>query len=85
METLKEAAEGYSERHQDVSGALGKYLVSAVFQDGASWQQGRSYSEQEVYELLLKHQSSYRSTVRNTSPLDWSFDVKQWFEQNKKK
>ena len=28
------------------------------------------YTEQEVYELLLKHQSAYRSAVRNTSPLD---------------
>jgi hypothetical protein len=45
----------------------------------------RMYSEEEVYELLLKHQSAYRSAVRNTSPLDWSFDVKQWFEQFKKK
>ena len=48
-------------------------------------QQERMYSEEEVYELLLKHQSAYRSTVRNTSPLDWSFDIKQWFEQFKKK
>ena len=47
-------------------------------------QQERSYSEEEVYELLLKHQSAYRSAVRNTSPLDWSFDIKQWFEQFKK-
>ena len=45
----------------------------------------KMYSEQEVYEILLKHQSAYRSAVRNTSPLDWSFDVKQWFEQHKKK
>jgi hypothetical protein len=45
----------------------------------------RMYSEEEVYELLLKHQSAYRSAVRNTSPLDWSFDIKQWFEQFKKK
>jgi len=45
----------------------------------------KMYSEQEVYEILLKHQSAYRSAVRNTSPLDWSFDVKQWFEQFKKK
>ncbi len=47
--------------------------------------QERMYSEEEVYELLLKHQSAYRSVVRNTSPLDWSFDIKQWFEQFKKK
>jgi hypothetical protein len=39
QEKLKEASKNYSERHQDVSGTLGKYLVSAVFQDGAKWQQ----------------------------------------------
>ena len=45
----------------------------------------KGYSEEEVFELLLKHQSDYRSSVRNTSPLDWSFDIKDWFEQFKKK
>jgi hypothetical protein len=43
------------------------------------------YSEEEVYKLLLKHQSDYRSSVRNSYPLTWSFDIKEWFEQNKKK
>ena len=56
-ETLEEVAKGYSERHQDVSGNLGKYLVSAVFQDGAKWQQERmlkfildedNYTEEEL-------------------------------------
>jgi hypothetical protein len=51
-ETLKDAAEKYSKRHQDVSGTLGKYLVSAVFQDGANWQCERMYSEEEV-DLLV--------------------------------
>ena len=45
----------------------------------------RSYSEEEVFELLLKHQSDYRSAVRNTSPLNWSFDINKWFEKSKKK
>jgi len=52
---------------------------------GANWQAESMYTEEEVYELLLKHQSAYRSAVRNTSPLDWSFDIKQWFEQFKNK
>jgi hypothetical protein len=43
------------------------------------------YSEEEVYKLLLKHQSDYRSSVRNSYPLTWSFDIKNWFEQFKKK
>jgi hypothetical protein len=59
-------------------------LTTKIFNNGAKWQQERSYSEEEVYELLLKHQSAYRSAVRNTSPLDWSFDIKQWFEDYKK-
>jgi hypothetical protein len=57
------------------------WLSGAKF--GAKWQAERMYTEEEVYELLLKHQSAYRSAVRNTSPLDWSFDIKQWFEQAK--
>jgi len=47
--------------------------------------QERSYSEEEVYVLLIKHQSDYRSAVRNTSPLDWSFDIQSWFKKFKKK
>ena len=35
---LIQAAREYAEMHLDVSGNLGKYLVKAVFQDGAQWQ-----------------------------------------------
>ena len=38
QDLLEEAAKKYAEMHQDVSGNLGKYLVKAVFQDGAKWQ-----------------------------------------------
>ena len=55
------------------------------FIEGAKWQQERMYSEEEVLEILLKHQSDYRSAVRNTSPLNWSFDINKWFEKSKKK
>jgi hypothetical protein len=79
-ETLEEAAERiYDDNLFDYE----KYRYGFI--DGAKWQAERMYSEEEVYELLLKHQSAYRSVVRNTSPLDWSFDIKQWFEQFKKK
>lgn len=44
----------------------------------------KMYSEEEVYQILLKHQSDYRSAVRNTSPLDWSFNIQEWFQQIKK-
>ncbi len=52
---------------------------------GAKWAAERMYSEEEVYKLLLKHQSDYRSYVRNSYPLTWSFNIKDWFEQIKKK
>ena len=78
QETLEEAAENFLN-----STRLRNYKV--LFIEGAKWQQERMYSEEEVFELLLKHQSDYRSAVRNTSPLDWSFDIKEWFNQFKKK
>ena len=73
QETLEEAAEKYRNTHQDVSEDLGKYLVKAVFQDGAQWQQKISYSEEEVETLLLD--------CRSENPID----VSKWFERNKKK
>ena len=86
-ETLEEAAKGYSERHQDVSGNLGKYLVSAVFQDGAKWQSERieNESEQLINELesLVKDNNlgeSYRAGIMTSI---WR--IKKWFEQFKKK
>ena len=73
QETLEEAAKGYSERHQDVSGNLGKYLVSAVFQDGAKWQQERMYSEEDMTEYAI-----YIVFNNLITP-------KQWLEQFKNK
>jgi hypothetical protein len=52
QETLEEAAKDYYETHEDVSDTLGRYLVSAVFQDGAKWQQERSYSEEDLKEAF---------------------------------
>jgi polyhydroxyalkanoate synthesis regulator phasin len=55
MKTLKEEAEHYSECHQDVSEELGKYLVSAVFQDGANskWVQAEKIRAQiDILEQL---------------------------------
>ena len=48
QETLEEAAEKYANMHQDVSEELKNYLVKAVFQDGANWQQERMYSEEDM-------------------------------------
>ena len=38
QDPLEQAAKEYAEMHLDVSGNLGKYLIKAVFQDGAKWQ-----------------------------------------------
>jgi hypothetical protein len=65
--------------------AVNNFKKTDVYIDEIKQKQERMYSEEEVFELLLKHQSDYRSAVRNTSPLDWSFDIKEWFEQFKKK
>jgi hypothetical protein len=47
------------------------------FVEGAKWQQERMYSEEEVLELLLKSKIE-------TSNLYYE-DIKEWFEQFKKK
>ena len=69
-ETLEEAAKGYSERHQDVSGNLGKYLVSAVFQDGAKWAQERMYSEEELLNFTKYMLSKKVTVARSISDLE---------------
>jgi len=88
-ETLEEAAEKYADFSNDyVPAAFGGKFNETTKRDfiaGAKWQAERMYSEEEVYKLLLKHQSDYRSAVRMSNPLNWSFDIKQWFEQFKKK
>jgi hypothetical protein len=92
MKTLEEIAEEFLIRQgcqrMDCDGENCNFFEDVQPKDlieFAKWQQERMYSEEEVYQLLLKHQSAYRSAIRNTSPLDWSFDIKQWFEQFKKK
>jgi hypothetical protein len=40
----------------------------------------KMYTREEVYVLLNKHQSDYRTHVRKTN--NWSFDITEWFEQN---
>ena len=82
QETLEDAAEKYGNTHQDVSEDLGKYLVKAVFQDGANWQQERMYSEEEVIELLNGYDNHIQE---NFDPSKTILSTKEWFERNKKK
>jgi hypothetical protein len=41
---------------------------------------GRFYSEKDVHNLLIKHQSDYRNHVRKTN--DWSMDILKWIKEN---
>jgi hypothetical protein len=70
-ETLEEAAEKYDEN--DPNDEYGKSY--RAFIEGAKWQQERSYSEEEVIQLLIKFNQEIQE-VEN---------VREWFEQFKKK
>ena len=52
-ETLEEAAESHVENPDIIAKfSENKAMYKRMFQDGAKWQQERSYSEEEVGELL---------------------------------
>ena len=73
-ETIKEAAKKYPLINQRIG-----------FIEGAKWQQERSYSEEEVYNLLLKAiQDCYDEQLEHHYAGDYR-NFKQWFEQFKKK
>jgi hypothetical protein len=69
-ETLEEVAEKYVDNFE-YSIAHPRRVCKNAFINGAKWQQERSYSEEEVYNLLCQ--------FPNREELD------DWFEQNKKK
>ena len=74
QETIKEAAKKYPLINQRIG-----------FIEGAKWQQERSYSEEEVYNLLLKAiQDCYDEQLEHHYAGDYR-NFKQWFEQFKKK
>jgi hypothetical protein len=84
QETIEEASEKYANMHQDVSGKLGKYLVKAVFQDGAKCQSKRMYSEVELFINEVKDKiDSFEYSVNQNSYISEYLD--EWFEQFKKK
>jgi len=74
QETVEEAAENYVRNEPD---ATLKLISKYSFKDGAKWQAERMYSEEEVLELILKSKIE-------TSNLYYE-DMKEWFEQFKKK
>jgi hypothetical protein len=77
---LRVMAKEYSERHQDVSGNLGKYLVSAVFIDGYQTAQKQMYTEEEVIRLLVKREL-FLELYDMANEYE---DANQWFKEFKK-
>ena len=80
-ETLEEAAEKYADFSNDyVPLSFGNKFNETTkrdFIEGAKWQQERMYSEEEVYNILVKH------TIELFKGQPCTLD--EFFEQNKKK
>ena len=74
QETLEQAAEKYAKQFDYAEDSS----PNIDFIEGAKWQQERSYSEEEVLELLLK-MNEWPTTFVSEE------EVKEWFEQFKKK
>lgn len=67
QETLEEVAENYTNNG----------MIKVAFMNGAFWQQERSYSEEEVHDII----KSYQDDMENNSMYQ-NYD--EWFEQFKK-
>ena len=71
-ETLEEVAEKYLESKNWRN--LGSFnQLQNIFTEGAKYQAERMYSEEEVLCMLLNN------------PYQFENNIKEWFEQNKKK
>jgi hypothetical protein len=62
QETLEEVAENYAEKWNDLEN---QFKLSSCFIAGAKWQQERSYSEEEVLNILDIMLSEYRDSLEN--------------------
>ena len=87
QETLQEAAENFALDKQNENTSK-YYIALESFQKGAKWQMERSYSEEEVLEMLseVRKGSMVTSSINNRTY--WDFDIKsekKWFEQFKNK
>ena len=72
QETLEEAAKNYAEEYKGE-----EQDPWFDFMEGAKWQQERSYSDEEVKNILSK--------FRHHIFIKEDIDVEKWFEQFKKK
>jgi len=78
QKTLEEAAKRYIEEY-DVE----HYISIEDFIMGAKWQQERSYSEEEVLNLLISKEENTRDSIKYDG-VEY-LTPKEWFEQFKKK
>ena len=83
QETLEEAAERYSNDWERITGLdyseeLPEEINKIDFINGAKWQEERSYSEEEVIDLL-QEMNDYPTIFEGR------IDIKEWFDRNKKK
>lgn len=81
--TLEEAATDYSHNWHNITGLdpddVSPFTASIIdFQAGAEWQAERSYSEEEVLDILFKHTEYFAGFGERVS-------LTEWFEQHKKK
>jgi hypothetical protein len=79
LETLEEAAEKYADIYRCPATNQNEYCkhdIISAFNNGAKWQQERSYSDEELLEILASY-------------ADWSIfgvcSYQEWFKQFKKK
>ena len=77
-ETLHEAANRMYGPNLNCQGEDSEYFERAAFIAGAGWQARRSYSEEEVLDILFKHTEYFAGFGERVS-------LTEWFEQFKKK
>jgi hypothetical protein len=79
-ETMLEAAVKYSLTKRDVKSLSNREFDFAKkdFMAGAKWQEERMYSEEEVYNILLKHTEYFFGNGERMS-------LTEWFNQYKTK
>jgi len=73
QETLEEASHNYA-----LSRELNNTSHLIGFREGAKWQQERSYSEEEVLDILFKHTEYFNGYGKRMT-------LTEWFNKFKKK
>jgi len=93
QETIEEAAEIFFDKRAKEEGFENwtQIIVQQEWEfiesfpvEFAKWQQGRRYSDEEMYSALQKLRLVFKSGVKKWQE-DFEFDLDKWFEQFKKK